>query len=170
MPNEYLRRMIDYHYWAQNKLWECVSSLTEEQLQHDPNYSRGSILSQLRQMYLVEWMWYHIVVGDLPKERAGWPNPDALNTPAAIRAAWDPLETQVRAFVDTATDEQLNRVVAQPLMEPPPLSKTWEALIYIVTHAADHRSQILQLIHSQGGKTVMQDFIRYVWRMDDPPS
>ncbi len=55
-------------------------------------------------------------------------------------------------------------------MDPPPMSTTWEALSYIVTHAADHRSQILQLIHQQGGKTVMQDFIRYVWGLDDQPS
>jgi len=170
MPNEVLQRMIDYHYWAQNKVWECIMPLTEEQMHHDPNYSRGSIHDQLVHMYIVEWMWYRIIIHDVPKAREGWPNRDDLKTREQIRAAWDTLEPLVRVFVETATEEQLNRYVMQPLMDPPPLSLTWEAIIYIVTHAADHRSQILQVIHQQGGKTVMQDFIRYVWEIDDQPS
>ncbi|MBI1258984.1 MAG: hypothetical protein GC204_16050 [Chloroflexi bacterium] len=93
-----------------------------------------------------------------------------LQTRDQLRAAWAALEPLLREFVATATDEQLSRYVFQPLMDPPPMSTTWEALSYIVTHAADHRSQILQLIHQQGGKTVMQDFIRYVWGLDDQPS
>ena len=167
MQNEYLQRMIDYHYWAQNKVWECIMSLTNEQIHHDPGYSRGSIHAQLMHMYIVEWMWYRIIIHDVPKQREGWPNPDDLQTREQIRAAWDTLEPQVRSFVQNATEEQLNRMVMQPLMDPPPWSTAWEAVIYIVTHAADHRSQILQLIHNQGGKTVMQDFIRYVWGIDD---
>ena len=170
MQNEILTRMIDYHYWAQSKLWECIAPLTDEQLQHDPNYSRGSVLSQLRHMYVVEWMWYRIISDDLPKARAGWPQAEAFTTPALIRAAWDELEAQLRIFVARASDVQLSRIVEQSLMNPPRTSTTWEAIIYIVTHAADHRSQILQLIHNQGGKTVMQDFIRYVWGLDDPPT
>src|SRR4051812_1249589 len=170
MQNEILQRMIDYHYWAQNKLWECVTPLTDEQMQYDPNYSRGSIHQQLVHMYIVEWMWYRCCIHDVPKSREGWPNPDDLQTREQIRAAWAALEPMVREFVARATDEQLSRYVFQPLMDPPPMSTTWEALIYIVTHAADHRLQILQLIHQQGGKTVMQDFIRYVWGLDDQPS
>ena len=121
-------------------------------------------------MYVVEWMWYRIISDDLPKARAGWPQAEAFTTPALIRAAWDELESQLRVFVARASDVQLSRIVEQSLMNPPRTSTTWEAIIYIVTHAADHRSQILQLIHNQGGKTVMQDFIRYVWGLDDPPT
>ena len=167
MPNDYLRRMIDYHYWAQNKLWGCIMPLTDDQMHADPNYSRGSIHDQLVHMYVVEWMWYHIVIHDVPKERESWPNPEALGSREAIRAAWDTLEVQVRAFVEDATDDDLERICFQPLMDPSPQCTGWEAVIYIVTHAADHRSQVLQLIHNLGGETVMQDFIRYVWGIDD---
>jgi uncharacterized damage-inducible protein DinB len=167
MQNEVLQRMIDYHYWAQNKVWECILPLTDEQMPHDPGYSRGSVHAQWMHMYIVEWTWYRIVIHDVPKVRAGWPNPDDLQTRDQIRTAWDALEPQVRHFVQTATEEELNRMVMQPLIDPPPWSMAWEAVIYIVTHAADHRSQILQLIHALGGKTVMQDFIQYVWQTGD---
>lgn len=170
MSNEYLRRMIDYHYWAQNKLWDCVMLLTDEQMHFDPNYSRGSIYDQLVHIYRVEWMWLHILLRDLPQSRDAWPNAEKLPTREAIRAHWQPLEAQVCTFIDLATEEDLSRPVIQPLMDPPGISTGWEAVIYMVTHAADHRSQILQLIHQQGGKTVMQDFIRYVWGVDDQPS
>ncbi|MBI1258985.1 MAG: hypothetical protein GC204_16055 [Chloroflexi bacterium] len=71
MQNEYLQRMIDYHYWAQNKLWECVLPLSDEQMEFDPHYSRGSIHAQLVHMYIVEWMWYRCCIHDVPKTREG---------------------------------------------------------------------------------------------------
>lgn len=167
MQNEYLQRMIDYHYWAQNKVWECIMPLTDEQMHDDPGYSRGSIHAQLVHMYLVEWIWYRLMIHDLPQDRAEWPQPDVLLTREQIRAAWHALEPLVRGYVQTATEDQLNSTVYQTLFDPPRPSTTWEVIIYIVTHAADHRSQVLQLIHNQGGKTVMQDFIRYVWGIDE---
>ena len=88
-------------------------------MQHDPNYSRGSIHNQLVHMYIVEWMWYRCCIHDVPKTREGWPNRDDLQTREQIRAAWSELESLVREFVTTATDEQLSRYVFQPLMDPP---------------------------------------------------
>jgi uncharacterized damage-inducible protein DinB len=93
-----------------------------------------------------------------------------LQTREQIRAAWVALEPLVRDFVATATEAQLDSAVIQTLLDPPQTSTTWEAVIYIMTHAADHRSQILQLIQPNGGKTVMNDFIRYAWGLDDQPS
>ena len=43
MSNEMLQRMIDYHTGRKTKSGECMMPLTEEQMHHDPNYSRGSI-------------------------------------------------------------------------------------------------------------------------------
>ncbi len=167
MQNEYLQRMIDYHYWAQNKVWDCVVPLTDEQIHDDPKYSRCSIYAQLVHMYVVEWTWYRMVIHDVPKERAGWPQLEDLQTRDQIRGSSAALEALVRAYVQTATEHELNRMVMQPLLDPPRFSMTWEAIIYMVTHAADHRSQILQLIHRMGGETVMQDFIQYVWQTEE---
>jgi uncharacterized damage-inducible protein DinB len=38
--------------------------------------------------------------------------------------------------------------------------------MYIITHAVDHRAQILAGIHRLGGETVMQDLIRFVWGLE----
>jgi uncharacterized damage-inducible protein DinB len=167
MQSEHLRRMIDYHYWAQKRVWNCLMPLTEEQMHHDPGYSVGSLHTHLAHAYVVEWMWYHIVLGDLPDDPAQHPRGEELQTREIIRARWNALEADVRAFIQTVTDEQLNRTVYQTLANPPRPSKAWESVIYMVTHAADHRSQMLQLIHSLGGETVMQDFITYVWEQGE---
>jgi uncharacterized damage-inducible protein DinB len=39
----------------------------------------------------------------------------------------------------------------------------WSLLMYCITHAVDHRAQILQGIHRMEGETVAQDFVRYLW-------
>ncbi len=167
MHNLYLRRMIDYHYWAQKRVWDCVLALPEDHLYLDPKYSAGSIYSQWMHIYTVEWMWYHILRDDLPADQKAFPQIDRLETCAALRAAGDALESQVRSFVENATEEQLNRVVYQTVADPSQPCRAWEAILYVVTHAADHRAQILQLVHNLGRKTVSQDFITYVWETGD---
>jgi uncharacterized damage-inducible protein DinB len=162
-----VRRLIDYHYWANNLVWGCVMKLDEEQYTRDLDYSIGSIHRHVVHTLAVEWMWFSVVNGTLaPGQRF---SAEGLSNREAIRVRWDALETDVRAYLDSLTDEELNRVIEY---EFPWCGKqkhpAWQCLLYIVTHMVDHRAQMLQGIHRMGGETVAQDFIRYIW--DHPES
>ena len=59
-PNE-MRTIFDYNFWAFDRVWECVSQISNEQFVEEIDYSTGSIRNIL----------VHVMVGNrlqlLPK-------------------------------------------------------------------------------------------------------
>lgn len=163
-----LRRMFDYHYWATHLVWDCVMTLTEEQFAQDVGYSHGSIKRLMIHTLGTEIFWFTNVTSAEPFRPPASFDPDSPQvTREFIRAMWDDSEAKIRAYLDTVTDEELNRVMHYEFPWCGPQSHpVWEALMYIVTHAIDHRATILQDIHNFGGETVMQDYLRYVWEQN----
>ena len=162
-----LQRMFDYHYWAHRLVWNCVTKLTDEQYEQDLEYSIGSLQRQYAHVIAVERMWLSLVQGTLLEDRTQWLNPMSLTDRAKIRAAWDALEMDTRNYLSTVEDETLNAVIEYEFSWcGKQRHPRWQAMMYIVTHAVDHRAQILAGIHRLGGETVMQDFIRFVWGLE----
>jgi uncharacterized damage-inducible protein DinB len=160
-----LRRMFDYHYWANNLVWECVMKLTDEQYAQHLDYSIGSIQRHMQHTLATEWMWFSVVKGTLPADKSQWLDTRKFTTRAALREGWREQETDMRTYLDSVTDEQLNQPLAYEFSWcGAQVNFTWEPLMYIVTHMIDHRAQVLQGIHRLGGETVAQDFIQYVWQ------
>lgn len=159
------RRMFNYNYHAHRLVWGCVLELNEEQYHRPCNYSVGSVHEQVVHTIGAEWLWLQRVRGEKPDPflQAG-----DFPTRADVRARWDRVEAEWRAFVNGLRDEQLSLPLIYTsihgnLRREQPL---WEALAQIVNHGTDHRAQTLALIHQVGGRTLEQDFILYAW--DNP--
>jgi uncharacterized damage-inducible protein DinB len=162
MNAAYFRRMIDYTYWANRKVWGCIEELSDEQFKHPFDYSIGSIHQQVVHMMDTEWLWLRRVRGEQPDAVI---STEDYPTREKVRARWDQVEAGWKAFTAALTDEHVAQTIeyvsvnglvrrSQPM---------WEGLAQIVNHATDHRSQTLALIHQVGGKTLAQDFIFYSW-------
>ena len=50
--------MIDYHYWARDRLFDALESLTAEQYNRDLGSSFKSIRETVTHIYAAEWAWY----------------------------------------------------------------------------------------------------------------
>ncbi|MFN8373763.1 MAG: DinB family protein [Anaerolineae bacterium] len=159
-----LKTMFGYHYWANSQVWDCVLKLTDEQFTRDLPYSVGSIQRHLAHMMVVEWFWFSVVADRLPADRSQHLRVSEFPTREAIGTRWEALQAEVFAYLDTAGEAQVNRILEYEFSwcgkqrQP-----AWVLLIYTITHATDHRAQILQGIHHMGGETVPQDFVRYLW-------
>lgn len=163
-----MQHMFDYHYWAHRRVWKCVLKLTEEQFEQDLHYSIGSIHRQCVHTMGVERFWLDVVRGTVPADRAAVYKLDELATRDMIRAAWDVLEIETRDYLQTLTSEDAEELLHYDFpwcgeQHHP----RWQGLMYVITHAVDHRAQILAGIHRLGGETVMQDSIRFVWDKKD---
>ena len=53
-----LQTMIDYHYWARDRLLDALESLTPEQYNRDLGSSFKSIRETVTHIYAAEWAWY----------------------------------------------------------------------------------------------------------------
>ena len=155
MNADSFRQLYDYHFALNRKLWDdCVAALTDEQFTADTPYSIGSVRNQTVHMLSVDDRWFCGLRGvELPD----FLDPARFPTRDSVRARWDAVEADMRAWLQTLTDAHL----FEPFAEQLPLPR-WQVLIHVINHGTDHRAQTLALLNSMGVETWGQDYIRYL--------
>ena len=159
-PNE-IRKIFDYNYWAFERVWECISQISDEQFVHEIDYSNGSIRNLVIHMMSANrnWMCHLQDVDMLPRLVF-----EDFPTLSGTKAKWDELKKEFLDFLDSLNQEQLDETV---LWELPARglqrdNQRWEILIHLANHGTDHRAQILAILHHHFQvTTIEQDMILY---------
>jgi uncharacterized damage-inducible protein DinB len=145
-----LHTMLDYHYWARDRLLEALEPLTPEQLNHDTGSSFTSIRETLVHIYAAEWAWYSRWQGHSPTALL---DSDQYPDVAAIRRAWSELEVTMRAFLDRLGEEGIARAFDYTLLSGAKgSSPLWQMLQHVVNHASYHRGQVTTMLRQLGAK------------------
>src|SRR5436305_1531982 len=108
-----LRILLDFHYWARDRVLEAAELLMPEQLTLDVASSFKSVRDTVTHTYLGEWAWYMRWNGESPSAAPGL---DLFADVPALRAAWSELESKVRAFVDRLGEAGIEREIDYTLI------------------------------------------------------
>jgi uncharacterized damage-inducible protein DinB len=147
MNTDDLQTMIDYHYWARDRMLDALEPLTPEQFDRDLGNSFKSIRDTVTHLYGAEWVWYERWHGRSP---AALVASDRFADVAALRRAWAEHETKMRAFVEAA---DLDRVIEYRLFSGAAgASPVWQMVQHVVNHASYHRGQITTLLRQLGAQ------------------
>ena len=92
-----LQTLLDYHYWARDRVLVAADALTPEQLTRDLGSSFKSVRDTLAHIYAAEWAWCGRWNGQSPT--ALLPG-DMFPDVASIRAKWAELESNVRGILE----------------------------------------------------------------------
>ena len=140
--------LLDYHYWARDRVLDAAQALSPEQFLRDLGSSFPSVRDTLVHTYGAEWVWHSRWRGTSPTALPGAAQfPDV----ASIRRNWSDLEVQVREFVVGLGDSGLTRsfqykslggLAAQSLF--------WHMVQHIVNHASYHRGQVTTMLRQLG--------------------
>ena len=145
-----LRTLLDYHYWARDRLLEALEPLTPGQLTKDLGSSFKSIHDMMAHLSAAETAWYSRWQGDSPSALL---TGDAFPDLAAIRAAWVAHEAKMRAFVDELGEIGIARVFEFTLLTGQAASAPfWQMLQHIVNHASYHRGQVTTMLRQLGAQ------------------
>ena len=155
-----LQTMLDYHYWARDRLLDALEPLTSEQFNRDTGSSFTSIRETIVHIYAAEWAWYSRWQGHSPTALLP---ADQFPDLAAVRAAWSQHEGKMRAFLDQLGDEGVSKVFEYRLLSgqagASPLS---EMLQHVVNHASYHRGQVTTMLRQLGAAPAKpMDMIAY---------
>lgn len=151
MTPEYIHTLIEYNYWARDRVLVSAEQLTPEQLARQLGSSFGSVLDTLVHMYFAEWIWYQRWRGESPT--AG-PDRSGLVSVAALRDAWRPLEAQIRTHVESLGPEGLSRVIHYRLLSGQPgVSSYWQMIAHVVNHGSYHRGQVAAMLRILGASS-----------------
>jgi uncharacterized damage-inducible protein DinB len=155
-----IRLLYDYNYWAHRQVWACVEPLSEADYRRPVDYSMGSVHEQITHVMSAEWIWFSRLRGTSPTAML---HPEDFPDRATVRARWDEIEGEVRAYLGQLTETALlstfeySRTGGQRHQD-----RVLDILLHVVNHGTDHRAQILELLHTYGAPTIAQDLIFYL--------
>jgi len=145
-----LRNLLDYHYWARDRMLEALEALTPEQYTRDLGSSFRSIRDTAVHTYAAEWAWYSRWQGESP---AALLQADRFPDVDSLRRVWVEHEAKMRAFLDRMDEQGTRRVIEYRLLSGDPgASPFWQMLQHVVNHAAYHRGQVTTMLRQIGAR------------------
>lgn len=158
MNADIIRQLYDYHFAENRKTWDWyITSLPQDQFIHDVDYSHGSIRNHIVHLMSVDDTWFSGLRGiEIPEPL----DPTDFEDRDVLRAQWDTIEQNMRAYLVNLQDEML---FEKPLEGEDENLIVWQVLLHVINHGTDHRAQILSALHNLGVRTGPQDYIFYVY-------
>lgn len=143
-----LTLLIDFHYWARDRVLDAAEKLTPDQYVRDMGNSFRSIRDTLVHVYSSEWNWFQRWHGTSPQ---GMLDPSGFPDVATLRAAWIDHEAKLRAYVASLDDAGIARVIEyRGLQGQPYASAIWEMVQHVVNHGTYHRGQVTTMLRQLG--------------------
>ena len=143
-----LRILLDYHYWARDRVLEAVAPLTLEQFTRDLGNSFKSVRDTLVHTYGAEWIWYQRWTGESPTalpDPAGFPNLESIS------AVWIDQEKKIRVFLDGLEPAEIEKVLHYRAMTGQALASVFRHMLqHVVNHATYHRGQVTTMLRQLG--------------------
>jgi uncharacterized damage-inducible protein DinB len=143
-----LQTLLDYHYWARDRVLAAAEPLTAEQFTRDLGSSFKSVRDTLAHTFSAEWAWYSRWQGTSPS--AQLPAEDFPDV-ATIRERWVAQESLVRAFIASLDDAGIERVIEYKMLNgQAAATPIWQMLQHMVNHARYHRGQVTTMLRQLG--------------------
>jgi uncharacterized damage-inducible protein DinB len=143
-----LRTLLDYHYWARDRVLDAASALTADQFTRNLGSSFGSVRDTLAHLYSAEWAWYSRWQGTSPT--AALPA-DQFPDIASIRQPWTAHEARMRAFLESLGEPGITRVFEYKVLSGQSGSSVFSQMLqHLVNHASYHRGQVTTLLRQLG--------------------
>ena len=139
-----LRLLVDYNYWARDRMLAAVGVLSPEQYARDLGSSFKSVRDTLVHLYSAEWIWYTRWQGTSPTSPL---SSEAYPDLPTLQAAWIQIEGQIRSFLERLGDAGSTRVFEYRLLNGTPgKAMFFQMLQHLVNHGSYHRGQVTTML------------------------
>jgi uncharacterized damage-inducible protein DinB len=163
MTKDDIELLFEYDRWANRKVFDAASALTQAQFTRNLGGGFSSIRDTLLHIVAGEWIWLQYwkaeslnmrFVSELERRRNSIFQPDLFHTPAALRHKWEEVEREQVGFVEATPNESLNRML--------PHQTTYVPLVQLMQHVANHstyhRGQIALMLRQVDAEPIATDF------------
>ena len=161
---DYIKRLYNYHYWANARILRTVERLAADQAQESrpPTYER--IHATLVHLVGSEAVWRSRWQGGSPTQRL---TAEELPTLLSVQQHWQDEERQVRDFLAALQHDDLDAPLTYTTLRGQPESMPLAAtLLQVINHGTQHRSEVALLLTDAGYSPGDLDFHVY---LREPP-
>jgi uncharacterized damage-inducible protein DinB len=144
MTYDDLRLLIDYNYWARDRVLDAVATITPEQFIRPMGNSFSSVRDTVAHICAAERIWITRLKDEKPQ---GLQKADRLPDVDAARKEWAELEGEMRVQLARLGPEAVERTIEyQDLRGNDQSDVLWQMLQHVVNHGTYHRGQITTML------------------------
>ena len=158
---EVLRELYNYNFWARDQQLAVCATLSEEQLARPLGSSYSSLRDTLKHLLGADWVWLQRFHGQSPQSVPWLKDAQTLE---AMRARWQQIEGDMRAYLATLQPEALGAPVTFTYRNFKGETWTyplWQCLVHLVNHGTYHRGQVTMALRQLGATPPGIDFLVY---------
>jgi uncharacterized damage-inducible protein DinB len=165
-----IKLLHDYNQWADARILAACARVSPEQYAAPTSYGHGSlratvvhILDNIWQQRITLQGYYQEPLADEAAYDATELHEDALPTLAILRKRWLIEQQELRAYLDTLTEETLNGTIRYVIPGAIRERVVWHILLdTFIVHAGQHRSEAAALLTSYGQSPGDFDFTLFL--------
>jgi uncharacterized damage-inducible protein DinB len=158
---ELLQQYAAYNFWANQKITDAISLLTEEQLNRDITSSFSSLYKTVLHLWDAESIWWQRVK---LQENIEVPSINFSSSFSELQKKLLQQSKQWEEWVNTAGERQLQHVFAYRRNKAEEhKQQVGQALLHLFNHNAYHRGQLITMLRQAGAtKIPSTDFNVYL--------
>ncbi len=159
--------LVDYHYWARDRILDAIDVLTPEQYVKNLGSSFKSVRDTIVHTYGAEWIWYSRWIGTSP---SSLPDSAAFPEVSSLRAPWITQEEKVRRLVQSlAASNDLDRVIKYRTLSGEEAATMFAHMLqHVVNHASYHRGQVTTMLRQLGAPAPKSQDMIFFFRERTP--
>ncbi len=151
--------LFKYNAWADRRVLEAASALTQEQFTKQLGSSFSSVRDTLVHIYGVEWLWLERFQGRSP---SAIPEDPEFADIAKLKTSWAAFEPKLLNFVRGLTQEGLDAVMEYKTMKfGMYCNPLWQSMLHLVNHGTYHRGQITTMLRQLGAQPILTDLMHF---------
>ena len=149
--------LLSYNDWAIRRVFDAVTSLSEEEWTRDLGSSFSSVESTTAHLVGVEWIWLERWQGSNPSAPPKWMNGPP---PEQLRTVWE--EVAARRL-QVLNSDNFQRNVSYRLLNGSEGTQTLGILVlHVVNHSTYHRGQLATMLRQLGKQPPPTDLLVYL--------
>ncbi len=155
-----IQLLCDYNYWANRLILARAAELSEQQRLQSASFPFGNLHETLVHILDAEYVWRTICTHNRFDGRLV--DKESFPTLESLTIYWQKEESDMRAFLNSLSDKDMNKVVRYQAGEVLRERVLWHCLIHVVNHGTQHRSQCAAMIKDFGKEPVTLDLTYYL--------
>jgi uncharacterized damage-inducible protein DinB len=159
--HRYLTQLLDYHYWAQDRVFNAAGALSPEQFTREMGNSFQSVRDTLVHIHFAECVWY----ARWQQESLPMPSAEMFSDVGSIRQASKAHENRMRVLLERLGQDGVNQFLEYRSRIDARAHKTpfWQMFLHVINHSTYHRGQITTMLRQLGAEPVGTDLMRFYW-------
>ena len=140
--------LYQYNQWANAKILNAASNVTQEQFVAPASFPHGGLRGTLVHALSAEWIWRTRWEGTSPThllKASDFPDFQSL------RMRWADEEGHLLNFVENITEERLNSTFDYTNTSGQPFTRVvWQAMAHVANHGTQHRTEAAAMLTDLG--------------------